>query len=77
MRSGGLAPGRPVSLLTWRRPAARAYRRAPGIEHYDMYFPDGHNPPDEILERFLDVARKTDGANALAPAAAVVLGPAR
>jgi len=42
-----------------------------------MYFPDGHNPPDEILERFLDVARKTDGANALAPAAAVVLGPAR
>ena len=36
-----------------------------GIEHYEMYFPDGHNPPDDILDRFLDVARHTDGAVAL------------
>lgn len=43
---------------------ARFGMMSAGIEHYEMYFPDGHNPPDDILDRFLDVARHTDGAAA-------------
>ena len=70
------APGqRPSSLTMLRTVTPRRMLSTPGIEHYDMYFPDGHNPPDEILERFLDVARKTDGTNALPPVVTASLVP--
>lgn len=34
---------------------------AAGIEHIDLYFPDGSTPPDGILRRFLDVCESRPG----------------
>lgn len=32
-----------------------------GIEHIDLYFPDGSTPPDGILKRFLDICESRAG----------------
>jgi cell division cycle 14 len=34
---------------------------AAGIEHFDMYYLDGSNPPDHILQRFLQVTESVNG----------------
>uniref|UniRef100_A0A6S9SCY9 protein-tyrosine-phosphatase n=2 Tax=Chrysotila carterae TaxID=13221 RepID=A0A6S9SCY9_CHRCT len=36
-----------------------------GFNHYDLYFPDGSNPPDAIIKRFLDIAEAEPGALAI------------
>jgi len=36
-----------------------------GFNHYDMYFPDGSNPPESILKRFLEVTENEKGALAV------------
>ena len=36
-----------------------------GIDHIDLYFLDGSNPPDHILTKFLSLAEGTDGALAV------------
>ncbi|XP_017786552.1 PREDICTED: dual specificity protein phosphatase CDC14B-like [Nicrophorus vespilloides] len=36
-----------------------------GIDHYDLFFPDGTTPPKQILMRFLQIAEKTSGAIAV------------
>jgi cell division cycle 14 len=36
-----------------------------GINHVDMYFLDGSNPPEHILQRFLEMAEHTDGGVAV------------
>eukprot|EP00002_Diphylleia_rotans_P028547 TRINITY_DN5770_c0_g1_i10.p1 TRINITY_DN5770_c0_g1~~TRINITY_DN5770_c0_g1_i10.p1 ORF type:complete len:462 (-),score=68.57 TRINITY_DN5770_c0_g1_i10:180-1565(-) len=36
-----------------------------GIQHYDLYFPDGSTPSDAILYRFLEIAEKDMGAIAV------------
>lgn len=36
-----------------------------GFNHYDMYFPDGSNPPENILKRFLEVTENEKGALAV------------
>lgn len=36
-----------------------------GIQHYDMSYPDGHNPTDEILETFLEMSHKNQGGIAV------------
>ncbi|KAH9269313.1 hypothetical protein BASA83_008675 [Batrachochytrium salamandrivorans] len=32
-----------------------------GIEHIELYFPDGTTPPDAILKRFLDICEAREG----------------
>ena len=32
-----------------------------GINHHELYFPDGTTPPDSILRRFLEIAESTPG----------------
>jgi cell division cycle 14 len=32
-----------------------------GIEHIDLYFPDGSTPPDGILKRFMDICESRPG----------------
>ncbi|ETV74358.1 hypothetical protein H257_10953 [Aphanomyces astaci] len=39
--------------------------KAAGIDHLDLYYPDGANPPDEILHRFLTACEATTGAVAV------------
>ncbi|KAJ3415103.1 Dual specificity protein phosphatase cdc14a [Chytridiales sp. JEL 0842] len=36
-----------------------------GIDHVDLYFPDGTTPPDSILKRFLDLCESTKGVIAV------------
>lgn len=36
-----------------------------GIDHIEMYFPDGTTPPDGILKRFLDICENTKGVIAI------------
>lgn len=36
-----------------------------GIEHVELYFPDGSTPPDGILKRFLDLCESRKGAIAV------------
>ena len=36
-----------------------------GIDHIEMYFPDGTNPPDGILKRFLDLCETREGPIAI------------
>ncbi len=36
-----------------------------GIDHMELYFIDGSNPPDHLLAKFLDRAESTDGAIAV------------
>ncbi len=36
-----------------------------GIEHHDMYFLDGSNPPEPILTRFIQKCEETPGAIAV------------
>lgn len=36
-----------------------------GFNHYDMYFPDGGNPTDAIIKRFIEVAEAEPGALAV------------
>lgn len=40
---------------------ARVFRAA-GIEHYDLFFPDGSTPPKHILLKFLNIAETARGA---------------
>jgi cell division cycle 14 len=43
----------------------RTYEKKPfvdaGIEHIELYFPDGSNPPDMILKRFLEICESRPG----------------
>lgn len=32
-----------------------------GIEHIELYFADGSNPPDTIIKRFLDICESREG----------------
>jgi len=32
-----------------------------GIKHYDLYFPDGSNPPEHIIRRFWDICENNPG----------------
>ncbi|KAJ3061836.1 Dual specificity protein phosphatase cdc14a [Rhizoclosmatium hyalinum] len=34
-----------------------------GLEHVELYFPDGTTPPEGILKRFLDLCESTSGMN--------------
>ena len=43
---------------------AAAFTRA-GIAHHDLFFPDCTTPPDDVVERFLDICDKTSGAVAV------------
>jgi len=36
-----------------------------GIDHYDLIFPDGHNPPDHILNKFLRICATQKGGIAI------------
>ena len=36
-----------------------------GIEHIELYFPDGSTPPDGILKRFLDIVESREGCIAV------------
>ncbi|BES87319.1 Hypothetical protein NTJ_00124 [Nesidiocoris tenuis] len=36
-----------------------------GIDHFDLIFPDGTTPPDDILDDFLEIAEKSVGAIAI------------
>ena len=36
-----------------------------GIEHIELYFPDGSTPPDVILHRFLEICESREGENIL------------
>ncbi|VDK82635.1 unnamed protein product [Dibothriocephalus latus] len=36
-----------------------------GIQHYDLFFPDGGVPPDSIMRQFLDICEKSPGAIAV------------
>lgn len=36
-----------------------------GVRHYEMYFPDGTCPSEQILLRFLEVAEREPGALAV------------
>jgi len=36
-----------------------------GLEHHDLYFPDGTCPPDSILTEFLSIAESERGAIAI------------
>uniref|UniRef100_A0A0A9XU25 protein-tyrosine-phosphatase n=1 Tax=Lygus hesperus TaxID=30085 RepID=A0A0A9XU25_LYGHE len=36
-----------------------------GIDHYDLIFPDGSTPPDDILNDFLEIVENTEGATAV------------
>ena len=36
-----------------------------GINHYDLFFPDGSCPPNSILQRFLQIAEKETGGIAI------------
>lgn len=38
---------------------------AAGIDHHDMYYLDGSNPPEPILQRFLATCEQTPGAIAV------------
>ena len=38
---------------------------AHGIDHIELYFLDGSNPPDHILAKFLQAAEATPGAVAV------------
>lgn len=38
-----------------------------GVRHYEMYFPDGTCPSEQILLRFLEVAEREPGALAVRP----------
>ncbi|ETV90196.1 hypothetical protein H310_14970 [Aphanomyces invadans] len=39
--------------------------KAAGIDHLDLYYPDGANPPNDILDRFLAACEATPGAVAV------------
>ena len=43
---------------------AAAFRRA-GIVHHDLFFPDCTTPPDDVVERFLDICDGAAGAVAV------------
>ena len=43
---------------------AEAFTRA-GIAHHDLFFPDCTTPPDDVVERFLDICDNTSGAVAV------------
>ena len=47
------------------------------IAHHDMYYLDGSNPPEPILQRFLAVCEATTGACACGGAVAVCVAPAQ
>jgi cell division cycle 14 len=32
-----------------------------GISHVDLFFPDGSNPPDTILQKFLEIVENQPG----------------
>lgn len=49
--------------------------QAAGIEHYEMYYLDGSNPPEHVLQRFLAVTEGTPGAWAPLLTMAVLLLP--
>ncbi|KAJ3309538.1 hypothetical protein HDU93_005508, partial [Gonapodya sp. JEL0774] len=36
-----------------------------GLDHVELYFPDGTNPPEMILKRFLEIAETTPGVIAV------------
>lgn len=36
-----------------------------GINHYDLFFPDGSCPPRHILLKFLQISEESDGAIAV------------
>ncbi|XP_024530219.1 dual specificity protein phosphatase CDC14C isoform X3 [Selaginella moellendorffii] len=36
-----------------------------GINHYDLYFPDGSCPPERIVQRFMEIVEETAGAIAV------------
>ena len=36
-----------------------------GFRHYELYFPDGSCPPDNLSARFLEIAEKEAGKQAL------------
>lgn len=40
-----------------------------GVRHYEMYFPDGTCPSEQILLRFLETAEREPGALAVSGAA--------
>jgi len=36
-----------------------------GFNHVELYFPDGHNPTDQILNSFLELSRRAPGGVAV------------
>jgi hypothetical protein len=61
-RTGPAAPDRPRTLGAKTPAPAQAYDRRrftdDGLCHHDLYFPDGSNPPTDLLLRFLEVAEQ-------------------
>lgn len=53
-----------IVRLNKRMYEARRFSDA-GFEHKDLFFPDGSNPSDHILRRFLTIAETADGAIAV------------
>jgi cell division cycle 14 len=47
--------------------------RGVGIEHHDMYYLDGSNPPEHILQRFLATCERTPGERRGSGAVVVVV----
>jgi cell division cycle 14 len=57
------------NLKTIIRLNNKTYDRQPfldaGIEHIELYFPDGSTPPDAILKRFLEICESRSGPIAI------------
>ena len=63
-----------ASILNMLFPSTAAHPPLPssthlqyGVRHYEMYFPDGTCPSEQILLRFLEVAEREPGALAVRP----------
>jgi len=36
-----------------------------GFKHHELFFPDGSNPPDDVLDKFIEICEKAKGAIAV------------